>query len=172
MDKLSIKVSKGISLEPIAQEYLNDIFVNFTPQVIKHLPLLKPSGKIEDTQKFIDSAKEAIKNNINYSWVILKNQKFIGCCGIREINTDIGDFGYWIKTEEQGKGIGKLIAKTVFDWSFKNCDIQKIKYPVDKRNIPSVKIIESLGGKIVSSYKTGQEDCLDVNEYHINKNSW
>jgi len=172
MEKLSIKISKEISLEPIAQEYLNDIFVNFTPQVIKYLPLLKPSGKIEDTQKFIDNAKEANKNKINYNWVILKNQNFIGCCGIRDINTKEGDFGYWLKTEEQGKGIGKKVAKAVFDWSFNNCEIQIIKYPVDKNNIASIKIIENLGGQIAKSYIAGQENCLDINEYHLNKNCW
>lgn len=165
----SIQVNQEIKLEPINESFLNDIFNNFSIQVIKYLPLLEPSKDIDNTKSFIKSAVIKNKNQSDLNWVILKNNKFIGCCGVRDIKTKEGDFGYWLKTSEQGKGFGKLIAKTVFNWTFSKFDLNLIKYPVDKDNIASIKIIKSLGGKISKQYVAGQNNCLNIHEYHVIK---
>ena len=164
-----IKVNQEISLVPINESFLDDIFNNFSLQVVKYLPLLEPSKDIKNTQSFIQGAVLKNENQTDLIWVVLKNNKFIGCCGVRDINTRQGDFGYWLKTSEQGKGIGKIVAKTVFNWSFKTLDLDLIKYPVDKDNIASVKIIKSIGGKLAKQYIAGEENCLNIHEYHVLK---
>jgi RimJ/RimL family protein N-acetyltransferase len=166
---LVIKINQDIELKPISKDYVQDVFNNYNIQVIKYLPRLKPSTNIKDTEDFILDSVKRMSNKTDINWVILKNGEFIGCCGIRDVKTKNGDFGYWLKTSEQGKGLGKTIAKSVFDWSFKNLDLNLIKYTVDKNNLASIKIIENLGGKIVKQYIFGEEDCLDILEYHLNK---
>lgn len=164
-----VQINKEIKLVPISLNYLEDIFTSFDVDVIKYLPMKTPPLKIEETKNFIQDAQKKFLDRSDFIWVILKNSSFIGCCGIRDIKTKAGNFGYWIKKEEQGKGYGKAVAIKIFQWCFENLDIDYIKYPVDKRNIKSIKIIESLGGSIYDQYQMGEDDCLDVLEYRIKK---
>lgn len=169
---MEFDINKELSLMPISNNYLNDIFNNFNQQVIKFLPLLKPSTDIESTKSFIANAVISNKEKTGLHWVILKEGAFIGLCGIRDLKSQNGDFGLWIKTSEQGKGYGTNVVKSAIDWAFKHSDIKGIKYPVDKNNFASVIIIESLGAEIVDTYLAGEENCLDVLEYQIKKSDW
>jgi ribosomal-protein-alanine N-acetyltransferase len=168
-DLTTIKINKNIELVPMDSKYVQDIFDNFTLQVIKYLPRLKPSTDIKNTEDFVLDTMTRMSNKTDFNWIVLQNKHFIGCVGMRGVKTKNGDFGYWLKTSEQGKGLGKVIAKSVFDWCFENLDLNTVKYPVDKRNLPSIKIIESLGGKVVKQYLAGEENSLDILEYHVSK---
>lgn len=169
---MEFKINEELSLTPITQNYLNDIFNNFNQQVVKFLPLLKPSTDIENTKSFIHNAIISNNEKTGLHWVILKEGAFIGLCGIRDLKSQIGDFGLWIKTVEQGKGYGTSVVKSAIDWAFMNCDLKAIKYGVDKNNFASVIIIESLGAEIVDTYLAGEENCLDILEYQIKKSDW
>lgn len=56
-----------------------------------------------------------------------------------------------------------------YDWACENISFDYIKYPVDKRNIPSRKIPESLGGVIAREYKSINQSGFDLDEveYYI-----
>lgn len=166
---MKLKIDHKLALERINLSYLEDVFLSFDSEVIKYLPLKTPPKEISITKKFIEDAQERFAREIDLNFVILKESNFVGCCGIRGLNTKRGDFGYWIKKSEQGKGIGKKVASYLIHWSFENYELEYIKYPVDKRNLPSIKIIESIGGKIYDQYPFGEENCLDILEYRVMK---
>jgi RimJ/RimL family protein N-acetyltransferase len=54
-------------------------------------------------------------------------------------------------------------------WAFENLRVRYLIYPVDRENIPSRKIPESLGGRIEAEYRfmnqSGRE--LDLLVYHV-----
>jgi hypothetical protein len=54
-------------------------------------------------------------------------------------------------------------------WAMVNLDFDYLIYPVDRRNLPSRKIPESLGGSIKAEYeKTNASGAvLDILEYRI-----
>lgn len=55
--------------------------------------------------------------------------------------------------DAHGKGSGKEAVRILVQWSEHSIDLDSFIYPVDRRNTPSRKIPESLGGQIFEDYK-------------------
>lgn len=163
------KIDRTIELNPISVEYSRDIFESFDLNVIKYLPIDEPPRKIEDTQAFVHHSIEQMKLGNDLVWVILFKGKFVGCCGIHGIQSKLPHFGLWIKTDAQGQGIGKKVVAYILDWGISNLNVEYIKYPVDKRNRNSLKLIEGLGLIAGDKYQMGNDKKLDVIEYRLHR---
>jgi len=169
--KVSIKTKK-LLIRPISLKFKEDIFSNFNQKVGTYL-IVKPTGRMPDTEKFIKESVEKIKNKINLTLVITekKSGDFLGCTGITKINTETPTLDIWLKISAQGKGVGLETITALKKWADKNLDYKFLRYPVDLRNTPSRKIAESLGG-IKSRYfwiKNSKGKYFRAVEYRIYK---
>jgi RimJ/RimL family protein N-acetyltransferase len=163
-----------IILKPVSMDNAPDIFKYFNKKVTKYMYPKAPE-KIEDTIKYL---KKAIRKNeqgknyevaIYYKWT--DSLEFIGGGGLHDINTKTPEFGVWIREEYQGCALGYDAIGALRDWADKHLDYEYIKYPVDRRNKPSIGIPEYLKGKIMDEYPMKSESgkMLDVIEYRIFK---
>jgi chorismate synthase len=164
--------TQRLLLKAISFDYLDDIFAEFTPEVTRFM-FPKPADKISETAEFISGAISANQKGEDLQLVILDkdNGEFLGCCGVHNPHTKTPEFGIWLKKSAHGKGYGREAMTALKVWADQNLDYGYIKYPVDKANISSRKIPESLGGVVQSEYKhtgMGGQD-LDLVEYHIIK---
>lgn len=131
--------------------------------------------KIEDTLDFIHSAMEKIKKGEELQVVILLKEtgEYLGGGGVMGLKTDTPEPGIWIKKSAHGHKYGREAeaVTALKEWLDKNSSNKYIKYPVDKRNISSRKIAESLGGIIKAEYKKENMsgNILDFVEYRIYK---
>ena len=166
---MNLKINKKLELVPISSDYTNEIHKNFTVDIIKYLPIENLSNKIEDTIDFIENSIKQRNNKTDMVWVILHKNQFVGCCGIHTIQSKQPHFGIWIKKELQGKGIGKKVVRYVLNWGISNLDVEFIKYPVDKRNTPSIKLIKGLNLKLFDQYQLGEKKILKTDEYRMYK---
>lgn len=171
MDLTSVEItSDRLKLVPISEKFTDKIFQEFTPEVTNYM-YPKPPEKIEDTQKFVDDSKEKLRTGKTLQAVVIDRltEEFLGCAGLHSINTSTPEFGIWIKSSAWGRGIGREAITALKDWADKNIAYEYIKYPVDKRNIPSRKIPESLGGmeekEEIMISESGKK--LDITEYRI-----
>jgi RimJ/RimL family protein N-acetyltransferase len=164
---MKFQVDEKLELVPINLDYTDDIYNNFTDDIIKHLPIEKLSDKKEDTITFIKSSTKHRQKKTDLIWVILNENLFAGCCGIHSIQTKQPHFGIWIKKELQGNGIGKKIVSYVLNWGISNLDVEFIKYPVDRRNTRSVKLIKGLDLKLCDHYQIGKNKILEIDEYRL-----
>lgn len=161
-----------LSLIPISRDYAQDIFREFTKDITTFM-YPKPADKIEETYRFIDDSIK--KNNIGEQLQIVifhtRTKEFLGCAGLHYINTRTPELGVWIKKSAHGFGYGREAIAGLENWAQKNLDFDYIKYPVDKRNTPSRKIPESLGGVVATEFKQKNMsgDELDEVEYRIPK---
>ena len=162
-------IGEDIRLVPIDLGYTKAIFDGFDEDVIQFLPLDGVSGKIEDTKTFITHAMNQMKLGDDLVWVILYKDGFAGCCGIHNIVSKNPHFGLWIKTEAQGKGIGKKVVHHLLQWGITNLDVEYIKYPVDRRNAKSISLIKELDLEQADRYEMGNLKKLDVLEYRLYK---
>jgi homoaconitase/3-isopropylmalate dehydratase large subunit/RimJ/RimL family protein N-acetyltransferase/8-oxo-dGTP pyrophosphatase MutT (NUDIX family) len=155
---------------PVSLDYAEEIFQSFTHE-ITHFMIPKSPDKIEDTIKFIeDSIKENKANERLRLFILNKNNnEFVGSFGLGKIRTKEPEFGIWIKKEYHGKKIGKKAVVALKNWAEQNFDFDYFIYPVDKNNIPSRKIPESLGGKIIDEYKVTNQsgNVLDIIDFKI-----
>jgi ribosomal-protein-alanine N-acetyltransferase len=164
--------TERLSLIPIGRKYAQEIFREFTNEITTYM-YPKPAEQIEETYSFIDGAMEKNKRNEQLQMVILvkETKEFIGCAGLHKIKTRTPELGIWIKKSAHGHGYGREAIAGFEDWAQKNLDFDYLRYPVDKRNIPSRKIPESLGGQRGKEYKKTNlsGDLLDYIEYQIPK---
>lgn len=177
--KLTIETER-LLLVPITMNYAEEIFKEFTPEITTYM-FPKSAEKISETEKFIKDSIERMNQWTNYQIVILdKNSKeFLWCWGIHSIDTNTPELGIWIKKTAFGKKIGREAVTWLANRAQKNLNFEYLFYPVDKDNVPSRKIAESLWGQIQVD-ENGKEivqnkDTLDPNkklngvEYRIYK---
>lgn len=145
--------SKRLLLVPISPAYREIIFQEFTPEVTEYTYAV-PSADIAQTDQFIKQSIQQLKNGRELILVILlkETQEFIGCTGLHDINTNTPELGIWIKKSAHGNHYGREAISVLKAWAEQNLDYEYLRYPVDKRNIPSQKIPESLGGVIAAEY--------------------
>lgn len=171
MNFFNIKIETArLLLVPIGLEHTEDIFNELTAEVTIYM-YPKPADDISETEAWIKGARSTMGKGNNIQLVILEKAtgEFLGCAGLHGVDKKSPEFGIWTKKSSHGNGYGREAITALFNWACENIDFDYILYPVDKRNVASRKIPESLGGKIKKEYKeknlAGFE--LDEVEYHI-----
>jgi len=162
-------------LVPIGMEYKDVIFQEFTEEVARFL-YPKPTGKIEDTENFINvsSRKNLAEEELQLVAIDKNSGEFLGCVGLHDVNTKSLEFGLWFKKSTWGLGYGKESMLAIKEWVDQNLDYDHIRYPVFKINMPSRKIAEFLGGKISREFigKNMRGEETNEVEYLIRKKSF
>ena len=146
---LSIE-GERIRLLSISRVYEQNIFEEFTSDITTYM-IPKPADTIEETRAFIDASLEGFARADNLVFVILDKQteEFLGCCGLHgRSGVKNPEFGIWLKRSAHGRGLGREAIRTLALWAQERMRLESFIYPVDKRNLPSRKIPESLGGVV------------------------
>ncbi|MCR4329929.1 MAG: GNAT family N-acetyltransferase [Candidatus Roizmanbacteria bacterium] len=171
MNLLHISIeSERLKLIPTTEKYAQEIFKEFSNDLTVFM-YPKPAKKIDETLSYISLSRQTMEKGEQLQVVILNKltNEFIGHGGISGLNTDTPELGIWIKKSAHGNKFGREAVKALKEWTDKNKLYTYIMYPVDKRNIPSRKIAESLGGVIEDEYKKENMsgNILDEVEYRI-----
>jgi RimJ/RimL family protein N-acetyltransferase/ubiquinone/menaquinone biosynthesis C-methylase UbiE len=176
LDLLSLTIEGDrLRLVAISSEFERDIFNEFT-SAIAHYMFPSPAVSIEETRAFITKSRLGMKNEnyLNFIILIQGTGEFLGCCSLHgEDNVRLPELGIWIKQSAHGHGYGREAIHLLVTWACHNIDFDYFLYPVDRRNIASRKIPESLGGKIVreSKVETPSGKILDSVIYRIDRSS-
>lgn len=162
--------TERLTLKPVSLKYKDMIFSEFTDEVTKFMFPSTPK-QIEDTENFINDARERIKNGLDLAVSIFNKEtnEFLGGGGIHHLDTKTPELGIWIKKSAHGNKYGREAVAGLKEWADKNIEYEYLLYPVAKENIASRKIPESLGGKAMReliSKKQNGEDMEEV-EYWI-----
>lgn len=174
MDLLNIEIeTERLRLVPVSEKHREEIFKEFSPEIVTYM-VPKPAEKIEETDAFISSTIKNMEKGEEVVLVILKkdNEEFVGITGLHHIDMPQPHFGVWTKKSSHGNKYGREALQGFKKWADENVKYEYIIYPVDKRNIASRKIAESLGGVVEDEYEkvgmAGQQ--LDEVEYRIYPN--
>lgn len=168
----TIILSERLMLVPVSMEFAQVIFENFTREITTYM-FPKANETIDDTKNFINSVIRTMQKNEELVIAILdKNtDEFLGVGGIHKIKTKTPEFGIWIKKSAHGNKYGREAVTALKKWADEHIAYDHLIYPVDRKNISSRKIAESLGGKVEKEYKKENMSgkVLDEVEYHIYK---
>lgn len=155
---------------PVEPKHANDIFREFTPQVAAYMARKVYENK-DEVMSFIASAHRQRQTGESLRTIITKKDtgEFIGGTGIVRLNTRTPELGVWIKTSAHGNEYGREAVTALKAWADEHIDYDHLIFPVDKRNVASRKIAESLGGVIKKEYtkKNPAGETLDEVEYWI-----
>lgn len=81
-------------------------------------------------------------------FVIVENEKIVSHAIVSDIDFNGANIAVWTSTEHTSKGYGKAVVSEAVKWCFKK-NIVPV-YLVEKSNIPSKKIADSIGFKVFS----------------------
>ncbi len=165
--------SERLLLTSSMKRFAHDIFTEFNEDIIEYM-LPKPAQQIEETQAFIDESMIGMRGgwNLVLAITIRSGGEFLGCCGLHgQGRHRTPELGIWIKKSAHGHKYGREAIQSLSIWAFDHLDLDYIIYPVDRANIPSRKIAESLGGEILEEelVKTARGGYLDELKYKITK---
>jgi len=157
--------TERLLLKSICLDYKEHIFKEFNSQVTTYM-LPKPAETIKETVDFIESSMKSNSEGTNFQTVVVSKDtgEFLGCGGLHHIDTKTPELGVWIKVSAHGHGYGKEVMHAIKKWADEHLNYEYLLYPVDKENIPSRKIPESMNGKIEKEY---QETNLSGAVLHI-----
>jgi RimJ/RimL family protein N-acetyltransferase len=161
--------TQRLLLKAISFDYLEEIFEEFSGEINNFTYISQTN--IVDTAKYISDSINQNEEGKGLKLVILdkETQEFLGVCGIHKTDTKTPEFGIWLKKSAHNQRFGKEAITNLFIWAEKNLNFDYLKYEVDKKNIASKKIPESLGGKIIKEFikETPDKRKLEIIEYHI-----
>jgi [ribosomal protein S5]-alanine N-acetyltransferase len=165
--------SDRLLLVIISEKFAQNIFREFTDDITQYM-LPSPAQDITETRNFIAESRRGIELGYNLQFAILAKPQgeFLGCCGLHgEDSVRTPELGIWIKKSAHGNGYGREAIHMLVNWALQHIDLDSFLYPVDRHNIASSKIPESLGGKIVEELitETLTGKILDKVVYQIDR---
>jgi len=138
-----------VTLLSISQNYVEDIYKEFTEEIARYMIPSPPKSKGE-SENFISSPIEGMKACHELVVAIVsKSGEFLGCAGLHgRGNCNTPEFGIWLKKSAHGKGYGRTAIHLLYKWALDTIDFDYALYPVDVANEASKRIPESLGGEV------------------------
>jgi RimJ/RimL family protein N-acetyltransferase len=153
-------------LKPIAVEYTHEIFKEFTPEITTYMFPRSPSH-ISETEQAIEKAGRQREDGTGLNFVILdkQNNEFLGVCALHGTrNAREPELGIWLKKAAHKKALGREAIGVLKSWCERTLSIDGFLYPVDRRNQPSRKIAEALGGEVVREEKVQSMSGRELDE--------
>lgn len=138
-----------IELRTLSAEYTEEIYREFTPEITRYMMAAPPDG-IGDTVAFIQGAWSALERSEDFHFVICRRSgaEFLGVCGLHG-RAALPELGIWLKKSAHGQGYGFEATAALKAWAEYCIEFDSLVYPVDRRNLPSQRVAEKLGGKII-----------------------
>jgi ribosomal-protein-alanine N-acetyltransferase len=90
------------------------------------------------------------KRGIRWGIVLKQNQKFIGTLGLNglQLNNKRAEIGYEIHPQYWRMGYTSEAIKEILRYSFEELDLNRIGAVVYPENIPSLKLLETIGFQV------------------------
>lgn len=164
-------VTKRLVLRPIGLQDLEPIAREFDDEITRFM-VPPPARSAMDVAPFIADSLEGLTNNTNLQMAaVLKEDRaaFVGCVGLHKPQTNTPELGIWIAKSFHRQGLGLEAIQGVCGWASVEIECDYLKYPVDRENVASRWIPETLGGDIEDEYDRVTPDgrMLNIVEYRI-----
>lgn len=140
-----------VTLVPIAYQYAEVIFAEFTDEITRYMMPATPTT-IGEIEAFIRTSMEDMAGKTDLTMAILKKDdgEFLGVCGLHgKSNLRQPILGIWLKKLAHGYHYGQEAMRCLAAWARDHVEMDHMIYPCDKDNIPSRKVAEHLGGHII-----------------------
>jgi RimJ/RimL family protein N-acetyltransferase len=138
-----------IQLRTLSAQDTDEIYREFTPEITRYM-MAAPPARIADTVAFIKGARSALERGEDFHFVICRQNlaEFLGICGLHGRDA-APELGIWLKKSAHGQGYGFEAMGALKAWAEACIEFDCLVYPVDRRNLPSRRVAEKLGGKII-----------------------
>ena len=162
--------SDRLRLVPTSEAHAEDILREFTAEITAYM-FPKSPDSLDEVLTFIRGARERMRDARDLTVAVLDKHtgEYLGNGGVHELDGDTPELGIWLKKGAHGHHYGREAVTALVRWAERNVTYRYLIYPVDRRNVSSRKIPESLGGLIEAEYEQtgGGGQKLSLLEYRI-----
>lgn len=152
-------------LDDITTDHVDDLIT-----IVSHpkffYPYLNDDNKdpAVEVGKYFQLIETSRKSKTPHTWIkgiFNENHQIIGACDMMDAEPKypdvpelgkVAEIGYFLKHEEQRKGIGAWAAKTFVEWCHAEHDICYLWGTADPDNKPSIAILENVLGLTKTGY--------------------
>jgi ribosomal-protein-serine acetyltransferase len=177
---MKIHVDDTISLEFLEEIHAGSLLnlVNANRDYLREwLPWVDQMQTVANFKQYIiDTNKRAVEGtDLGYAIIIDKN--IVGRMGMHRINhqNKIGEIGYWLAGDLQGRGVVTKCCKTLIGHGFTVLDLNRIEIKCGVGNHKSMAIPEKLGFKkegILRQAEWLNGKFIDLYLYALLKEEW
>ena len=136
------------------------------------LPFVAATHRVEQTQEVVAGM---LNDTANPVFTIRSGDAFAGLIGFK--SADAGkrsvEIGYWLREEQQGKGIMTAAVRALCDTAFAQMGMRRIEIRCGVGNLPSNRIPQRLGFRCSHVELQGEElsggEWIDLNVYVLER---
>jgi len=167
LDLLAVRLDGiRVALSPVTGDIAAEIRREYTPAVARYM-IPAPSQDLGRVHEFIGASRANMAAGDELVLGIHRRAtgEFIGVCGLH--NRDGGDtpeLGIWLKAGAWGERLGREAIHVLVAWAKAHLAFDYLVYPVDKANIASRRIAESLGGRLIRKRRRASMSGYMLNE--------
>jgi ribosomal-protein-serine acetyltransferase len=174
---MTIKIDDKIRIDLIEEKHAQLIFhmVNENRNHLRQwLPFVDRMQTVDFAQNFVKSTMQRNKDGSEYAFVIFNNDRMVGRIGVNKIDNQngVGEIGYWIIQDSQGKGIVTKSCKELIDFCFNDLKLNRIEIKCGTENLRSKTIPEQLNFTKEGIIRQGEllyDKFIDLNLYSFIK---
>ena len=136
---------KNLTLIPVKQEHLNDIFSLYNDEELCKFYCIKPHQSKEQTKNLIEfwHKQQERKSGIHFAIKSLKTGKVIGTIGFNKLIENVSaEIGFGILSQHKNKGIISVAVKAILQYGFLQNNLNRIEAQIDPENIGCIKVLE------------------------------
>jgi ribosomal-protein-serine acetyltransferase len=172
-----INIDENIKIELINENHSQPIFDIVDKNRIhlrQWLPFVDRMQTVEFAENFVKGTMKRNKDGNEFAFVIIENDKVIGRIGVYKIDgqNKIGEIGYWLAENLQGKGIITKSCKAIIDFCFSDLQLNRIEIKCGTENFKSKTIPEKLNFTREGVIREGEllyDKFIDLNLYSLLK---
>jgi len=174
---MKIQISENITIELVENRHAQGIFslVETDRDYLRTwLPWVDYANSVEFIENFVKGSQQRNKDGVELGLVILEKEKVIGRIGVYKIDSQnrIGEIGYWIGKDYQGRGIVSDCCKRLIEYCFDDINLNRIEIRCGVENLKSQFIPKRLNFKLEGVIRQGElvhGKFIDLNLYALLK---
>ena len=141
------------------------------------LAFVDKMDSVNFAENFVLGTMKRNQDGQEYAFVIKDKDIPVGRIGIYKIDTQnkIGEIGYWLIEEAQGRGIITSACKTLVDFCFQDLNLHRIEIKCGTENYKSQAVPMKLGFKKEGIIREGEwlhEKYIDLYLYSLLKSEY
>ncbi len=152
--------SSRLCLSEFAMADAADVYNCITPAITRFMFWEPPSSFEAYKARREQTLLSTDRNDLSFVIRQHDTRECLGIASLDGIDADAPELGLWLKETAHGNRYGTEIVRAVADWAAQTLGKERFTYAVATENVPSRRIAESLGGRIVAARTSSKYDSV------------
>ena len=169
---MKLIIDEQIRIELIEEKHAEAIFKMVDENrnyLRKWLAFVDHMQSVDFAKNFVKGTMSRNKDGQEFAFVIFEHDMMIGRIGVYKIDlyNSIGEIGYWIVENAQGKGIITKCCKVLMNFCFDELNLNRIEIKCSTENARSKAIPEKLHFKKEGIIRQGEQLYQHYNDLYL-----